>query len=494
MASIGLPVSRTKITVPALRPEILHRARLLTLFDDLLEKKLIIVAAPAGYGKTTLLVDFARQSRMPVCWLSLDTLDKDPQRFCVYLIASLEQRFPKFGKESKSVLRSLTGREQETEHLLSTLVNEIDAHIDEHFAFVVDDYQFVDSIPYIRDLFSRFVFLAGENCHVVLSSRRLPTLPDITLMVARQQVSGFDLEQLAFQPSEIRSLFEMDYGITLPPSVLQELMHQTEGWITGLHLSASMTAHGIPDLTKAARTAGVDLAGYLDQQVLSQQTAEMRTFLLQTSLLEEFDLELCTEVFGPGHWKRLLKAVQQNNLFVLQVGSGGKSLRYHHLFQEFLQERIREEDPETAQSILTRLAEVYQHHQEWEKACAIYRQAGNPEHLADLIENAGASLLVSERLITLQSWLDDLPPSLIEYRPRLLSLKGALLCAVGDGHVALNLLDQAILTLRKEKDTSDLALAFVRRAAVNRLLGDYAAAIQDADETLRLCEKDPVWK
>jgi LuxR family transcriptional regulator, maltose regulon positive regulatory protein len=491
MASIGLPVSRTKITIPALRPEILHRTRLLVLFDDLLEKKLIIVAAPAGYGKTTLLVDFAYQSHLPVCWLSLDTLDKDPQRFCSYLIASLEQRFPKFGRESKSVLRSLTGREQETEHLLSTMVNEIDSQIDEHFALVVDDYQFVDSIPYIRDLFSRFIFLAGENCHVILSSRRLPTFPDITLLVARQQVSGFDLEQLAFQPSEIRSLFEKDYGITLPPSILQELMHQTEGWITGLHLSASLTAQGIPDLTKAARTAGVDLSDYLEEQVLSQQTEEIRTFLLQTSLLEEFDLELCTEIFGPGNWKRLLKTVQQNNLFVLSVGPGGKSLRYHHLFQEFLQERVREDDPDTAQAILTRLAEVYQDQQEWEKACAIYRQSGNTERLAELIERAGDSLLMSERLITLQSWLDDLPPGLIEARPRLLSLKGALLCAVGDGHVALTLLDQAILAFRKEIDTNDLALAFVRRAAAHRLLGDYAASIQDANETLRLCGKGP---
>ncbi len=234
-----IPVSRTKIIVPALRPEILHRARLLALFDDLLDKKLIIVAAPAGYGKTSLLVDFARQSEMPVCWLSLDALDKDPQRFCAYLIAALEQRFPKFGKQSKTVLRSLTSLEQDTEHLLSVLVNEIDSQIDQHFALVVDDYQFVDTIPDIRNLFSRFVYLVGENCHIILSSRRLPTLPDITLMVARQQVSGFDLEELAFRPNEIRSLFEMNYGMTLADHAVEELMHQTEGWITGLHLSAS---------------------------------------------------------------------------------------------------------------------------------------------------------------------------------------------------------------------------------------------------------------
>ena len=199
-----IPVSRTKIVIPTLRPEILHRSRLLALFDNLLDRKLIIIAAPAGYGKTSLLADFARQSEIPICWLSLDALDQDPQRFCAYLIAALEQRFPKFGKQSKAVLKSLVSLDHDMERILAVLVNEISSQIDQHFTLVVDDYQFVDSVPDVRNLFSRFIYLVGENCHIVLSSRRVPALPDITLMVARQQVGGFDLEELAFRPNEIR--------------------------------------------------------------------------------------------------------------------------------------------------------------------------------------------------------------------------------------------------------------------------------------------------
>ncbi len=486
-----ISVSRTKIVIPALRPEILHRRRLLALFDNLLDRKLIIISAPAGYGKTSLLVDFARQSEIPTCWFSLDALDQDPQRFCAYLIAALEQRFPKFGKQSKAVLRSLVSLEQDMERMLSALVNEIDGQIDQHFVLVVDDYQFVDSVPDIRTLFSRFVYLAGENCHIILSSRRVPALPDITLMVARQQVGGFDLEELAFRPNEVRSLFEITYGMNLDDRAVEGLMQQTEGWITGLHLSASRISNRLPDLTRAARTTGVDLAGYLDQEVLAQQPPNVRDFLLQTSLLEEFDSDLCEAIFGKGDWKNLIKTVRQNNLFVLRVGPDGKWLRYHHIFQDFLQQCIQVEQPEKALTILFSLAYVYMERQEWEKAYSIYRQLNDIDHLSTLIERAGMPMLMSERLITLQTWLNNLLTEQFQERPALLSLKGALLCAVGEGHLALATLDRTILEFLKTDDLANLTLAFVRRSAAHNLVGDYTNSLKDADEALRLSENKP---
>ena len=500
MSSIEISISRTKIFIPALRPEVLRRARLLARFDDLLEKKLIIITAPAGYGKTSLLVDFARQSEMPVGWLSLDALDRDPQRFIAYLIAALEERFPNFGKRSKAVLKTVTSFEQDSERLLSCLINELDDQIDEHFALIVDDYQFVDFIPAIRDLFSRFVSLVGENCHVILASRRLPTLDDITLMVARQQVGGFDLEELAFRPDEIRALFEKNYGVKLGDDATEALVRQTEGWITGLHLSATGAVRRVPNpstaplrvsRTRTARATGVDLAVYLDQQVLSQQTPELRQFLLQSSLLEEFDADLCKAVLGAGDWKKYLEKVKRNSLFVLPVGPQGKWLRYHHLFGEFLQERILQESPETAKTILLRLADVYEERREWEKAYDIIRQHGSPDALAELVERVGSFVLVNEHLITLQSWLDEFPAALLNKRPVLLSLKGAFLCHLGDGRAALSLLDRAVAMLQNAGDHPGLALTLVRRAAARRLMGDYTGAVQDADEALRSAEIAP---
>jgi ATP/maltotriose-dependent transcriptional regulator MalT/two-component SAPR family response regulator len=500
MVAKGIPISRTKVVIPALRPEVLHRARLLALFDSLLEKKLIIMTAPAGYGKTSLLVDFARQSQMPACWLSLDALDQDPQRFIAYLIASLAERFPNFGKRSSSVLRSVTSFEQDSERLLSSLVNEQEDRIDEHFVLVVDDYQFVDSIQPIRDMFSRFISQSGENCHVILATRRLPSLPNIAQMVARQQVSGFDLEELAFRPDEIRALFKKNYGFEMAEEVAEELVRQTEGWITGLILSANEVAREAPDKVtaalwasrmRAARASGVDLGVYLDSQVLSRQSPAIRQFLLQTSLLEEFDSDLCRAVLGAGNWKHLIETVRSNSLFVLPVGPRGKWLRYHHLFAEFLRERMLQESPTQAQTILARLAEVYEERREWEKAHALVRQLGDPQALAGLVERVGDWVLLSEHLITLQSWLEELPQALVEERPVLLSLKGAFLCGLVDGRAAMPLLDRAIALLLKTSDLPALAQALVRRAAARRLTGDYTGSVTDAGEAFLLAGAVP---
>jgi LuxR family transcriptional regulator, maltose regulon positive regulatory protein len=491
MDTPNIPISHTKVSFPLLGPEILHRTRLLALFDELLDKKLILVNAPAGYGKTTLLVDFARQSRLPVCWLSLDALDRDPQRFCAYLIAALGKNFTKFGKQSRSVLKSLTGLQAETERFLTVFINEIDSIIDEHFVLIVDDFQFVDSVPFIRDLFSRFIYMAGENCHVILASRRLPALPDITLMVARGQVGGFDLEQIAFQSEEIRSLFWLDYGVTLADTDLEMLVQQTEGWVTGLHLSGSRPSDGVPDLTRAARTAGVDLSFYFDQQIFSPLPTGLQDFLLRTSLLEEFNAELCQAVFGAGDWKTLLRAIQQNNLFVQKVGAGGKWLRYHHLFQDFLQQRLREQEPETAREILVQLVEVYKGQMEWEKAYAIVRQMPDQKSTAELIDFAGPSLLLNERLITLRTWLDSLPPDVLQERPTLLSLQGGLFCALGDGESACRTLNQAYAEFKRINLIPGMAQSLVRRAAAHRLLGNYSNSLEDADEAMQLSEKDP---
>ena len=150
------PISKTKIVAPQRRREIVTRSRLIDDLHDLLNKKLILLSAPAGYGKTTLLIDLSMQSEIPICWLSLDVLDQEPQRFLAYFISCIQQRFTAFGKESFSALNNLTSLEKENERLVVTITNEIYQNIHEHFAIILDDYHFVDQIAEIRIFINRF--------------------------------------------------------------------------------------------------------------------------------------------------------------------------------------------------------------------------------------------------------------------------------------------------------------------------------------------------
>jgi len=190
-------VTRTKIIIPRRRDEILTRKRLLVLLNELLDLKLIIIAAPAGYGKTSLLIDFANHTQWPIVWLSLDTLDQDPFRFAAHLIAAIQNRFPSFGENSTSVLNNTPQDKLDLPSLVTTLVNDIYENIPEHFIFMLDDYQLVEESEAVNQLINRFVQNVDENCHLMVSSRRLLALADMPLLVARNQVGGDGTDTIA---------------------------------------------------------------------------------------------------------------------------------------------------------------------------------------------------------------------------------------------------------------------------------------------------------
>jgi len=488
----NIPISHTKVVVPKRRDEILTRPRLLEMMFEFLDKKLILVSAPAGYGKTSLLIDLSRQSDLPFCWLSLDSLDREPQRFVTYFVEAIAECCPGFGNQTRTMLDTLTSVEEGVEPLVATLVNEIYAHIPQHFVLVLDDYHLISNVPLIQNFLSRFLQLVDENCHLIISSRTLTQLPDLPLMVARDMVGGLDLSELAFRIDEIQALFAQNYHLHIPDDTAQELVDETEGWITGLQLSSLGIAQGMADRLRVARAAGVGLFDYLGQQVLDQQSEEIRFFLLRSSLLEEFNPELCIAVFDELYperkdWRSWIDVVVQRNLFALPVGFEGGWVRYHHLFRDFLQDHFHKEHPEEIPPILEKLAQVYEALNEWEKAYYVQKSLGDEDALASLIERA-APHLMSHALVTLDSWLKDLPPSILSNRPGMLSIRGALLHIQGYSRDGIELLNKAEIALHETDNVDELANTLVRRATVHRFLGDHTAALHDVNEALNLTE------
>jgi len=486
-----IPITRTKIIVPRRREDLIPRLRLRRILDDALDNRLVIVAAPAGYGKTSLLVDFAHQSNQPVCWLSLDPLDQDPQRMIAHFIAAIHQTFPDFGKTCMSALEGMAQERLNLDALVSLIVNDAYDAISEHFVIVLDDYHLIEDNADINYFINRLLLMAEENCHLVISSRRLLPLPDMPLLVARGQVGGLGFEELAFNNEEIKELYLQNHHVTLSDREVEDLMQMTEGWITGLILSTQISGGKVTRQIQPKNVAGIGLYEYLVHQVLANQPEELKHFLFQTSLLEEFDASLCEQVIGQAlgvskDWSELMQQLQRNNLFVLPVVEEKIWLRYHHLFRDFLQNRMIQLYPAETQKIRSRLAEYYVNAEDWERAYQVYQRIGDQEKIAQMITQAGRSLIARGRLLTLRRWLDELQEKYLGQSGQLLSLLGSVQVMLGDPHKGISTLTRAMQLLQSSGDSDDQTLTFVRRSSAYRMIGDYAHALEDAEHAIEI--------
>ncbi|NMC47751.1 MAG: tetratricopeptide repeat protein [Chloroflexi bacterium] len=486
------PISQIKILVPQRRKELLSRPRLLSLLDDLLDFRLIIIAAPAGYGKTSLMIDYATSYDWPIAWLALDPLDQNPTRFLTYFIAAIQQCFPEFGKQSMAAMRASNDDELNLDYLITTITNDIFENITEHFILVLDDYHLVNQGNEIDNFLSNFLQKVSENFHLVVTSRTLLTLPDLPLLVARSQVGGLSLEELVFQPAEIKKLFEKNNGVEISLGEAQAYARQSEGWITGLLLTAQMGNKGIGDPSKVTRTSGIGLYEYLAQQVLDQQPPIIQNFLLQTSLLEEFDADMCSQIIGKAlnidmNWRALMEEIIFNNLFVVRVGDSGLWLRYHHLFRDFLQQRMETLKPEESRSILKNLANYYAGKQDWDHVFAIYSKLNDTDAIIRLLQQNGSSFIAKGRIRHLEDWFANIPEAKINSDPQLLSLKASIEVNKGNLPQGLDLLN-TVIRLQQHDNNSALYLAenLVRRSTTLRMLGKYQDSLQDAEQAFAL--------
>ncbi|MGA9398041.1 MAG: tetratricopeptide repeat protein [Anaerolineaceae bacterium] len=489
----SIPVTHTKIIVPRRRTELLSRKRLLDLLNGFMDTKLAIIAAPAGYGKTSLLIDFAQQSRIPTCWYSIDSLDQEIIRFLTHFISAINKRFPVFGKESLSAVVDKNDVDINVEAVCTTIVNDLFEHILEHFVIILDDYHLLGSNQKVEQFISHFIHAVDENCHLIIASRALLTLPDLPLLVAQSQVSGLSYEELTFTAEEVQSLFLQNYQLDLPPDAIDNLIAQTEGWITGLVLATQMYGQETSRLARIKRVTGVSLYEYLSEQVLLKQPDQIKIFLLYSSLLEEFDTQLCREILDgclgePNpDWSELVSYTLHNSLFALPVGDETISIRYHHLFRDFLQARALAENPNECKTIRLRLANHHKKNKAWVRAHRLYKQMGDNESIVAMLMEDGSEILASGNLQSLTEWLGELSEDTLLQYPELLSLLGSVRVMRGQVEAGLACHDKAIPLLLDGKNKRLLIRTLLRRSDAYRLLGKYDSAIQDASQALSLC-------
>ena len=419
-ASAGIAMSgqdvllATKLHVPRPQPGFVSRPRLVQALGEGLARGLVLVCAPAGFGKTALLADLARGGGRPVAWLGLDGGDSDPARFWRYAVAALDRARPGLaGRVGPPLPGAVAG-------LVTALINELAADPSpDEVLLVLDDYHLVDSGP-VHESVALLLENLPPALRVVVSGRADPPLP-LARLRARGQLAELRAADLRFTPEEAAALLGEAAGPGLPGTAVAALVARTEGWAAGLQL-AGLSLRGHADAAGfAAAFSGSHrfVLDYLADEVLDAQPGQVRAFLLETSVLERLSGELCDAVTGRAGSQAMLADIERAGLFLVPLDEVRGWWRYHHLFADLLRARLQAEQPGRAVALHRAAAAWCEAHDLADDAVRHALAAGDAAWAARLVERHVETLLGRSEGVTLRRWLSALPAESVRDRPRL---------------------------------------------------------------------------
>jgi len=490
-----LPVSeltlvRSKLLVPS-PAGLLHRPQVCRTIERGLECKLTIVSAPAGYGKTSALVNFAQHSPMPVCWYTADERDRDLGVFIEYLVGAIRERFPGFGRRTRAALASPSaGLFHDPTGVVGELVNEM-LEIDTPFVVVVDNYEALDGAFGIRPFVHRLLEVLPFNCHLMLGSRALPDVP-VTRLVARRQLVGLTARDLHFGPQEIRDLLQLS-RIGVSESQAEAIAANSEGWITGVLLLADLLRDEAAAALRGVERATVETYDYMAREVLSRQSPDIQHFLRTSAVLREMSLRLCREALEIEEPRALLAEVERRNLFVTRFGKGSAATyRYHSLFRDFLQAQFRRREPTHYAELHLRAAKRFERDNDVEEAVYHYLVAEDYPNATALMERVAMEWFTRGRVETLLRWAEALPEEARTQAPRLSLYQSKVLTDRYDYERARQALSHAEAGFADRGDAARLARVHNQRAALALFEGRYEGAIAGARMALEMLSQDKV--
>jgi LuxR family transcriptional regulator, maltose regulon positive regulatory protein len=413
---------QTKLYIPRAHPDLVKRPWLIRRLDEGLHARLILVSAPAGFGKTTLLSSWFAQTDLPAAWVSLDTRDNDPVRFWAYFIAALRTLQAGLGETALGMLQA--SQPPSIEVILTELLNEV-AGIQGDFLLALDDFHAIDA----ESIHQGLTFLLENmppQMHLVIASRTEPPLP-LPLLRVRRALVELSLADLRFNPQEAADFLTQVMGLDLTAADIAALDKLTEGWIAGLQLAA-LSMQGMSDISGFIRSFTGShryVFDYLAQEVLNHQPEELQHFLLETSILERLSSSLCNALTGHQDSQERLEQLEQANLFLVALDQERRWYRYHHLFADFLQARLQQEiESGDLAKLHLRASEWYEKHDFPIEATSHALAAQDFERAETLMLTAVLELFVRSELATILNLLSALPEARRRANPQL-SMAGA---------------------------------------------------------------------
>jgi LuxR family maltose regulon positive regulatory protein len=448
---MSFPLLTTKLYMPPIRPELVPRPQLMKQLNEGSHRRLILISAPAGFGKTTLISAWIKNSGNPVAWISLDEGDNDPARFLAYLVAALRTLKEDIGKGALTALQSPQPPDSET--LLTALINEINT-LPERLVLVLDDYHLVTA----KQVHNAVAFLLDHlppHVLVVLATRADPPLP-IARLRGRGQLTELRQTDLRFSLDEATAFLRQVTGLDLCSEDVDALTTRTEGWITGLQMAALALQAAVPaerqdadqvaSFVQAFTGSNRYVLDYLVEEVLQRQPEKIQSFLLQTAILDRLTGPLCDAVLEIGDWRldanldtaqpaisrmqypnsrspspsqEILEQLEAANLFIVPLDNERRWYRYHRLFTDLLRKRLQYLQPEQEPILHRRASAWLEEHGLVSEAIGHALSAEDYERGADLIERVAEATLGRSELVTFLGWVDALPDELVQARPSL---------------------------------------------------------------------------
>ena len=467
------PLLKTKLYIPQTRPDLVARPRLIERLNAGMDSKLILISAPAGFGKTTLLCEWVKETGLPTGWISLDEEDNDFTRFLTYLITALQGIYSEIDETPLELLR--TPQKPSTQGAFTLLLNQLE-EIPFDFLLVIDDYHLIEDQT-IHQAMDFLISYLPSQLHLVIISRADPPL-HLARLRGQGQLLEIRMNELRFYKDECAQFIYKALDTRLPENDLVKLLARTEGWVSGLQMAAMSLREreNISNFIDSFSGSHRYVLDFLIEEVLQRQTEEVRTFLFQTSILSRLNTALCNAVTGREDSHKILAYLDKSNLFIIPLDGERSWYRYHRLFSDLLRARLEE-------SYQIQIPDLHRRASHWFEENGVISSAIDHSLIAkdyqqalNLIEEIAERTLMQAQVSTLLRWQDKLPKNLIDGHPNLSfiflwaqMIKGYQFDEV---HTQVEKIEDAQQILAGRKQT---LLAFIEVSLANmEKAGDYA--------------------
>lgn len=480
-------ILQTKLQPPRIKKHILHRPRLIHILRDSLDKKLILICADAGYGKTTLLTQFCDEIMIPYLFYDLDANDNDLTTFYGHLMKGIQHHAPNFGKR----LTQIISETRNTEMVVGTFINEFIENIQKDFFIILDNFHQIQNNRRLMDYIDYLLRHIPEALHLIIATRSTPPL-DIPYFSAKQDLLLLEKTHLLFDEAEIRALLKNVYGMHVPEEEVQRIAAYSQGWPTALQLILQkIYAIGVEKTKETINgylDSGEEVFEYFASEIFEQLPKRIREFLIRTSILNVLEIAVCNYLLSSRTARRTLIYLETEHIFVMKAGAHYK---YHPLFQEFLQRKLRDYYPsKEIKSLHKKMAKYFLQQKNYSMAIHHFLIADSYQRAVTLLRKYANQWSEAGEQATFIDLVERIPNTVLTDYPYLRLKKVWFLIHLTRYQQALKELKGIMHTFRKQKNRQGIAESYFAYAILYLVLIEPDKALRSAKRALKLIRKE----